>query len=220
MHCTSTDPNIVDSENPLAFPTCRQPKDLVHLPTIQRSVPLSFAHCRPSKQWIRSLLPSGAYLGLAPSTALSQTKTMSLMPQLVEKQIIDTPIWSIMLANRKEGIFSIGGTSVASVREVERETEDSLARLGHQNSERSFTINDAPRREDGDKLSEWKWMKVQGAEGWWQILMRGVFVEGIKILDSQPVVLDVSLPQPLGARNAHCKQINTPFIVAPPLAAR
>ncbi|KAF8858327.1 acid protease [Acephala macrosclerotiorum] len=196
--------SYVDSEKSLTFPTCRMPKDLIHLPTIHRSVAISFAHCRPSKQWIRSLLPSGAYLGLAPSTTLSQTKTISLMPQLIDKQIIDTSVWSIMLVNGKEGIFSMGGTSVASVREVERETEDSLARLEYQNSEGGFTINDPPSQEDGDKSSEWKWMKVQGAEGWWQILMRGLWVDGVKVLDSQPVVLDV----------------NTPFIIAPPLAAR
>jgi hypothetical protein len=40
--------------------------------------------------------------------------------------------------------------------------------------------------------NEWKWSMVQGAEGWWQILMRGIWVDGIKVLDNQPVVLDVS----------------------------
>lgn len=198
---TCTDLGIVDSESPLAFPTCRQPKDIIHLPTVHRSVPISFAHCRPSNQWSRSLLPSGAYFGLAPSTALSQIKTTSLMPQLIEKQIIDTPLWSIILINGNEGIFSLGGTSVASVREVERETADDLARVdGHKNSERA---NRDSRKADDDP-NDWKWIKVQGAEGWWQILMRGIWIDGIEVLENQAVVLDV----------------NTPFIIAPRLAAR
>ncbi|KAE8448616.1 hypothetical protein EG329_009041 [Mollisiaceae sp. DMI_Dod_QoI] len=195
----------VDSESHLAFPTCRQPKDVVHLPTIHRSVPISFAHCRPSKQWIRTLLPSGAYLGLAPSVALSQTKTISLMPQLIEKHLVDVPIWSILLVNEKEGIFSIGGTSVASVRQVERESEDALTRIGrNQNHKRGYIINDPPSRTSDDQTNNWNWLKVQGAEGWWQTLMRGVWADGIKILESQPIVLD----------------LNSPFIIAPPLAAR
>ncbi len=194
VHRRTANSSIVDSESHLAFPTCRQPKDVVHLPTIHRSVPISFAHCRPSKQWIRTLLPSGAYLGLAPSVALSQTKTISLMPQLIEKHLVDVPIWSILLVNEKEGIFSIGGTSVASVRQVERESEDALTRIGrNQNHKRGYIINDPPSRTSDDQTNNWNWLKVQGAEGWWQTLMRGVWADGIKILESQPIVLDVSM---------------------------
>lgn len=193
-HNSSLD--AVDSESPLAFPTCREPHDIVHLPTIHRSIPISFAHCRPAKQWIRALLPSGAYLGLAPSTALSQTKTASLMSQLMEKNIIDTPVWSIILINGRDGIFTLGGTSAASVRRAEMETHNALSQLGtNQESKRDEIITNRGFEEMGSQeltSSEWKWSKVHGAEGWWQILMRGIWVNDIKILENQPIVLDVS----------------------------
>lgn len=113
------------------------------------------------------------------------------MPQLIEKRIIDTPLWSILLVNGREGIFSMGGSSAASVREIEQETADDLNRLGeHQNPERGHITKDLPTRKPAD---EWKWIKVQGAEGWWQIPMHGVWVDGVKVLDSQLVVLDVSV---------------------------
>ncbi|KUJ16316.1 uncharacterized protein LY89DRAFT_685326 [Mollisia scopiformis] len=127
------------------------------------------------------------------------------MPQLIEKQILDAPIWSILLVNGKEGIFSMGGTSVASDREVERETADDLDRIGgHQSRQEEHGRNEHNSRKSEDDLNEWKWIKVQGAEGWWQVLMRGIWIDGVKILANQPAVLDV----------------NTPFIIAPPLAAR
>ncbi|TAQ88432.1 hypothetical protein B7494_g3215 [Chlorociboria aeruginascens] len=196
-----------DSERPLEFPTCREPTDNVLLPTVQRSVSISFAHCRPSKQWVRSLLPSGAYLGLAPSASLSQTKTISLLEQLIEKDIIDTPIWSVMLLNGRDGLFSIGGTSSAAVKRVEREIADGLNRLAIPDNGNRDESSDWGRKFDDQEAIHadiWKWSKVQGADGWWQILMRGVWVNGDHILMNQPATLD----------------INTPFIIAPPLAAR
>ena len=50
----------------------------------------------------------------------------------------------------------------------------------------------------------WKWTPIEGAEGWWQTLMRGIWTNGVKILKNQPCVIDLS----------------TPFILAPPQAAK
>lgn len=172
---------VVDSEHPLAFPTCRHPTDVIHLPTIQRVVPVAFAHCRPAKQWIRSLLPNGAYLGLAPSSSLSQTKTTSLMPQVMEKNIISVPVWSLILLNGQDGVFTIGGTSVASVRQRERESDQALAGISHE---------DLKRREKR-LVDDWKWSNVHGTEGWWQILMPAIWVGGVRTLENQQIVLDV-----------------------------
>ncbi|KAH8795490.1 aspartic peptidase domain-containing protein [Hyaloscypha finlandica] len=162
----------------------------------------------PAKQWVRTLLPSGAYLGLAASTALSQTKTVSLMMQMIEKNVINTPVWSLVLINGKDGIFSIGGTSAPSVRRAKMETDDELARAGNYEVKRDEVVasrSAADIEMEADlSANEWKWSKVQGAEGWWQILMRGIWVDGNKVLENQPIVLD----------------INTPFILAPPVAAR
>jgi hypothetical protein len=119
------------------------------------------------------------------------------MPQLIEKHIINAPIWSILLVNGKEGIFSLGGTSAAVVREVEQETADDLARIGHQNHKRAYIMETPDNRKPSGESNQWKWVQVQGAEGWWQIPLRAIWVDGIKILDSQPVILDVSIFQAL-----------------------
>ena len=38
----------------------------------------------------------------------------------------------------------------------------------------------------------WTWNKVQGAEGWWQILLQAIWIDGSKVLKNQAVVIDVS----------------------------
>ncbi len=67
---------------------------------------------------------------------------------------------------------------------------------------RDLEVNDAKKRRVVDDTSaadipskgsiEWTWSKVQGAEGWWQTLMPGVWIDGRRVLKNQPVVLDVS----------------------------
>jgi len=37
----------------------------------------------------------------------------------------------------------------------------------------------------------WKWSPVEGAAGWWQILMRGIWADGVKVMKNQPCVIDV-----------------------------
>ncbi len=37
----------------------------------------------------------------------------------------------------------------------------------------------------------WTWSKVQGAEGWWQTLLQGVWVGGSRVLRNQAAVIDV-----------------------------
>lgn len=39
----------------------------------------------------------------------------------------------------------------------------------------------------------WTWSKVQGAEGWWQTLLQGVWVGGSRVLRNQAAVIDVIL---------------------------
>ena len=138
---------------------------------------------------------------MAPSKALSQTKTLPLMLQLMEENVIDTPVWSLVLINGKDGIFSIGGTSAPSLRQAEIETDDALAQIGaHERKSGGIVVPRALARVETEAAlssNEWKWSKVQGAEGWWQILMRGIWVDGIKVLDSQLVILDVSMNDPL-----------------------
>jgi 2-hydroxychromene-2-carboxylate isomerase len=119
------------------------------------------------------------------------------MMQMIEKNVINTPVWSLVLINGKDGIFSIGGTSTPSVRRAKIRTDDELARAGNYEVKRDGVVasrSAADIEMEADlSANEWKWSKVQGAEGWWQILMRGIWVDGNKVLENQPIVLDVSI---------------------------
>ncbi|KAI9816332.1 MAG: hypothetical protein M1826_001867 [Phylliscum demangeonii] len=195
------------SERP--FPGCRLPTDLVHLPTTNASLRISFAYCRPSKSSARTLEASGALLGLAPSGSLSQTGTPSLSLQLLQQGAIRRSIWSILLINGQDGVFSVGGTSAEAVDLVQQEMDGELDRLGQMERSAAAAAADGKgkraKRDEAPVLPSpaWQWNPVQGAAGWWQILMHGVWVEGRKVLKNQPVIMDV----------------NTPFILAPPASA-
>lgn len=163
-----------------------------------------------------------------------------------------------MLINGQEGVLSIGGTSAPAVDMVMEQTRKELDVLapteeGHGKGERPVRKRGlrkalgmgGPETKSGVAAWQdgWRWSKVQGAEGWWQILMQGVWVDGVKVLKNQPIVIDVSL-FPLSVLSSHpatslllslslslrsinqltthnfIPQINSPFILAPPLAAR
>ena len=155
-------------------------------------------------------------LGLALSPTLGQTKTPALLQQLIANDVIDKHIWSLMLINGAEGLLSIGGTGAEAVTWVKKQTEADLQRArqleqaevkegetqGGPLVQRKVVENThaAPSLNWED---EWRWSKVQAAEGWWQILMQGVWVDGSRALKNQPVIID----------------FNTPFTLAPPAAA-
>ena len=199
--CLHTEP-VRSDEHP--FPGCSLPSDSFFLPTIQTSVPLSFAHCRPSKSSVETLGPSGSILGLAPSEHLSQIVSPSFFEQLLQKGIVKRPIFSIMLINGREGVLSIGGTTARAVDLVNQQTTEELDRAGGVSSadtqhELELAKRDLRKHSDIESLQSdwqdaWRWSKVQGAEGWWQILMQGVYVNGDKVLKNQPVVIDVYFP--------------------------
>ena len=219
------------------FPTCGLPTDTFYLPTIQQSVPLEFIHCRPSKSSVKTLGASGSTLGLAPSEHLrfvslqsfrighsttltmgSQTGSTSILQQLLEKEIIQRPIFSLMLINDREGILSIGGTAAPAIEMVAGQTKHELDHLGMIERGEASPANDddfqlLPTSSDvkgeAKTISKrarankeviprqalwedaWAWCKVQGAEGWWQILMQSAYVDGVKVLQNQAVVIDV-----------------------------
>jgi hypothetical protein len=175
---------------------CEIPTDKVHLPTVNKSMALTFPYCKPSKYSRWTLTKSGAVLGLAPSTSLSQVEATPLINQLLEKGVINEHIWSVALINGKDGILSIGGTMAANVDEAKAKTDMALANLGK--SKRDVIENllnkiNAPKVEDSEKdwRDEWRWSNVQGAEGWWQVLLEGVWIDGSKVLKNQPTVIDV-----------------------------
>ena len=259
----------LEQSNVRPFPRCILPKDILHLPSsaeqnIHQSVPISFAHCRPSKSSIDTLRPSGAMLGLAPGRSLSQmhSNTFSSSPppppslsqQLFDLGTIRRKIWSLMFIDAQHAVLSLGGSAASIVRNVEDSTREQLDRLGElermaaagrggadaepetdggagmpQSVDEEKVIAAAavepgsgPLPDDGTELPtkrkrdldsdfgtardaspfdgavrnkkkalEWTWSKLQGAEGWWQVLMQGIWIGGRRVLKNQYVILDV-----------------------------
>ena len=185
------------------YPTCNQHTDLFTLPTVDNPLPLSFPYCRPSKFSRKTLGPSGSILGLAPSEHLSQTGSKSLVKQLFEEKVIQRPIFSLMLINGQDGVLSVGGTAASTIEMVVSQTENALNQIGETEKGDVAPAEKLPplvkrgrhgkeivtKREDWE--TGWVWTEVQGAEGWWQLLMRGVWVDGSKVLQNQAVVIDV-----------------------------
>lgn len=169
------------------------------------SIPLSFAHCRPSKFSQHTLGASGSTLGLAPSEHLSQTGSTSLLKQLLDKKAIQRPIFSLMLINGQRGVLSVGGTAASAIEMVVSQTKTELDRLGTVEKGNLTTANTGkpltkrgrtskdvvPRQAEWEE--GWSWNKVQGAEGWWQLLTQGLWVDGSKVLQNQAVVIDVRI---------------------------
>ena len=125
----------------------------------------------------------------------------SFLKQLLEKGIVRRPIFSIMLINGNEGVLSIGGTAAQAVQLVEQQTKDELDRAGTAEAGHNRDQELLKRESKGETSIHtrgsgwregWSWSKVQGAEGWWQVLMQGVLVDGVRVLENQPIVIDVS----------------------------
>lgn len=187
------------------YPTCFESTDTFHLPTVNTSMPLSFAYCRPFKFSLKTLGASGGTLGLAPSEHLSQTRSASLFKQLLDKAAIQRPIFSLMLINGQDGVLSIGGTAANAIEMVEMQTKSELDSLAGSERQEPVPAKKLPSlgkrgrtgkgiiTRQADWEEGWALTDVQGAEGWWQVLMRGVWVDGSKVLKNQAVVIDVSL---------------------------
>ena len=108
-----------------------------------------------------------------------------------------------MLLNGQDGVLSVGGTAASTIEMVVSQTENALNQMGETEKGIVAPVEKLPplvkrgrhgkevvtKREDWE--TGWAWTEVQGAEGWWQLLMRGVWVDGSKVLQNQAVVIDV-----------------------------
>lgn len=187
----------------LPYPGCHQITDIYHTPNSDFSITISFAHCRPRKCWIDTLLPNGAYLGLAPS--LHQTKSPHLFQQLLENKVIEGAVWSIKISNANTGLLTIGPpTDEHSTRNLNH-NEEELIKFGTKNE----LVGKGVRRHFIESThinnwrNDWMWSKLNGPKGWWQLHMEGLWLDDSRILQDEEVILDV----------------NTPFVIAPPYAA-
>lgn len=174
---------------------------------------MSFVYCRAQKFKRRTLGPSGSVLGLAPSKHLKQTDSNPFISQLLKSEVIERPIFSLMLINGYEGVLSVGGSGASAVDVVVQRTKDDLDRIGaleegklpliptaelsvHTRKEKPISKRGSPHQNgvsvrEADWPNGFKWSHVQGAEGWWQMLMQGVRVDGSRVLHDQAVVVDV-----------------------------
>ncbi|PQE24968.1 Aspartic-type endopeptidase ctsD protein [Rutstroemia sp. NJR-2017a WRK4] len=183
---------------------CRRVEDILRIGERGIGVEVEFAVCRPSRSWVGGLGRSGGLIGLAGGEGLRQVggKGNGFLGELQRAGVLDERgggggVWSVVLINGREGVWSIGGTAEEIVREIEEEIEGELERLegddGLKREEKAVS--------DGDR---WEWVRVQGTDGWWQIMMKSIYVSGTKVLQNQQVILD----------------LNTPFIIGPPSAVR
>lgn len=100
----------------------------------------------------------------------------------------------------------------AAVDQAERETKEELDRLTVANTDLVITERDLEEptaetkspTEDQSWRTPFRWTPLLGAVGFYQVLLQGIYINNEKILKSSPIILD----------------INTPLILAPPLAAR
>lgn len=177
-------------------------------------------------------------LGLAPSEHLSQTGAATILQQLLDKEVIKRPIFSLLMISAHEGVLSVGGTAASAVDHVVAETRKNLDRISAaeqakgkklvvedgaklRKRARKPSVGESPWETEWEK--DWAWSHCEGAEGYWQILMQAAWMGGTRVLKNQAVIIDVG---PFRLNNLvsnamlmKCK-VNTPFVMAPPLAAK
>lgn len=167
--------------------------------------------CSPSKSSRATLFKSGSVLGLSPSisSSLSRLDSPSLLQQLLAAQVLTEDLFSLTLLDSTSGVLSLGGTLAHHVEEAKLRTQVELDFLGDNSAtseKMDAKVNDLlastfPKHLD----DQFRWAPTRGAaEGWWTTLLPGLWINDRKVLKNQPVLLDVQ----------------SPFILAPPLAAR
>ncbi|KAK5099649.1 hypothetical protein LTR24_001308 [Lithohypha guttulata] len=163
--------------------------------------------CKPPKYTHQTLNPSGTILGLSPpgtSNSLSRLDAPSFLRQLLNQEMIEHNIFSLTLLDSQTGILSLGSTIASTIEETKTRAQLGLKYLDslHIPSEiakmeeeirgaMAFAIPPGSTHEH-----HFKWTDVgNGAvSGWHMTLMSGVWVDGVKVLRNQPVLLDINCP--------------------------
>lgn len=164
--------------------------------------------CSPSKNSRHTRGSSGSILGLAPSDTLARIISPNLLQQLHAKGVINLNLFSLTLSDAQSGNLSLGGTIAEQIELAKSRFQVLLDNFGSPVATPIFVDNEVHKRMSESFPSTLKeqfiWVDVHGALGWWTALMGGVWVNGAKVVDNQPVLFD----------------IQSPFILAPPAAAR
>ncbi|KAF7511756.1 hypothetical protein GJ744_003487 [Endocarpon pusillum] len=196
-------------------PLCKHPSDTIHLTDLKNttSVTISLPMCSPSRSSRATLFKSGSVLGLSPSpsssSSLARLDSPPLLQQLLSAELLTDDIFSLTLLDSTSGILSLGGTLARQAEEASTRTQveiDSIGDPAATTETISAKVNDRLAATfPADMEDQYRWAPIRGAaKGWWTTLLPGLWINGFKILKNQPVLLD----------------IQSPFILAPPLAAR
>lgn len=170
---------------------------------------MSFATCCPPKSSLFTLLSSGSILGLAPSPTHRRITDDSFLDKLMDEGVIHEKIWSITLLDANSGILTFGGTTASEMEEARVRSEVELEFVGEEHpaamvANVDYEVSQRLSTFPANLQDQFKWLTPLGASGWWTPLLSGLWVNGVKVLKNQPVLLDVQCP----------------LILAPPLAAR
>ncbi|OAL23511.1 hypothetical protein AYO22_06561 [Fonsecaea multimorphosa] len=198
-----------------AHPICARSSDEFHFsPSLLPPIRLEFPTCTPSKSSRQSLAHSGTFLGLAPhhddTRYLARVSSAPVLTQLKAQGAFAEEVWSVTLLDTDTGILSLGGTIAREVEEAKIRGQVELQHFGEAGVTSEWVGEQVNKQLQAVMPSgmpwdrAFKWTDVQGTAGWWTALMKGVWVNGAKILRNQPVLFD----------------INVPFILAPPIAAQ
>jgi hypothetical protein len=123
--------------------------------------------------------------------------------------VLTKDIFSLTLLDSATGVLSLGGTLAYQVEEARLRTKVEFDFLGDPTATTetiSAKVTDLLASTlPADIEHQFCWVPTRGAaEGWWTTLLPGLWINGLKVLKNQPVLID----------------IQSPFVLAPPLAAR
>lgn len=137
------------------------------------TIRVPFTHCLAHRATLSTLLPSGAVWGLA-FPSLSHNSQSSLVKHLHNSSPLFYDSGSIVL---KRSIWSFATIS----------STEAILTLG------GTVVEFAPEK-------EWRWTELKDqVEGYWEVNMQSVLVEGVRVLRTIPrVVIDVSSPLIIG----------------------
>ena len=164
--------------------------------------------CSPSRSTRLTLGSSGSVVGLAPSKTLARVSAPNLFQQLLDARHVGRNLFSLTLLDAQSGKLSLGGTIAEQIEEQKTRFQARLDNFGNPVATQEFIDIEVRNRMSKDfpptLKEQFRWVDVHGAEGWWTTLMGGVWINGAKVLKDQPALFD----------------IQSPFILAPPAAAR
>jgi hypothetical protein len=183
-------------------PICHRPSDEFQFPG-QRSFRLDLPTCTPSKSSHLSLAKAGTHLGLGPSTKpLARLTSLSFIESLLSAKIIEKNLFSVTLLSAEIGVLSLGGTIAREVEEAKTRADIELQNFGNPIATKDWVDQQVKKRmhvvmpDDSHWDEHFKWTDVMGSEGWWTVLLRGIWIGSAKVCLSLPHVL---IPPPLSS---------------------